>query len=102
MVTGPSKPSYSIGAFTFANSPSAQRFNSEGEMADHSHTVYTDDNFCAYLTGNNNNKWKQGLVNIETPSKGVKYAHYIGSVGGDKPHNNLPPFYGVYRFRRVS
>ena len=24
------------------------------------------------------------------------------TVGSDKPHNNLPPFYGVYRFRRVS
>lgn len=70
-------------------------------MADHSHTVYTDNKFCAYPTGNNN-AWKQGLVNINDPSKGAKYAHYIGSAGGDKPHNNLPPFYGVYRFRRVN
>lgn len=73
----------------------------EGELADHSHTVYTDDTFCAYPTGDNN-EWKQGLVNIYTPSKGAKYAHYIGSVGDDKPHNNLSPFYGVYRFRRTT
>lgn len=73
----------------------------EGELANHSHTVYTDDKFCAYSTGNNN-EWKQGLVNINTPSKGAKYAHYIGSVGGDKPHNNLSPLYGVYRFRRLT
>ena len=73
----------------------------EGEMADHSHTVYTDDKFCAYPTGNNN-EWKQGLVNINAPSKGAKYGHYIGSAGGNNPHNNLPPFYGVYRFRRTT
>lgn len=79
----------------------AEHVITEGEMADHSHTVYTDDKFCAYLTGNNN-KWKQGLVNIDAPSKGAKYAHYIGSAGSNNPHNNLPPFYGVYRFRRTT
>ena len=79
----------------------AEHIITEGEMADHSHTVYTDDKFCAYPTGNNN-AWKQGLVNINAPSKGAKYAHYIDSAGGNNPHNNLPPFYGVYRFRRTT
>lgn len=79
----------------------AEHVITEGELADHSHTVYTDDAFCAFPTGNNS-AWKQGLVNINTPSKGAKYSYYIGSVGGDKPHNNLSPFYGVYRFRRTT
>ena len=73
----------------------------EGELASHTHTEYTDDLFCAYQTGNNN-KWKQGLVNAEEKSKSVTYEHWIGSAGGNQPHNNLPPFYSVFRFRRTT
>ena len=74
---------------------------SKGEMASHAHTEYTDNLFCAYQTGNNN-KWKQGLVNAEETSKSVTYRHWIGSAGGNQPHNNLPPVYGVFRFCRTT
>ena len=73
----------------------------EGELASHAHTEYIDDSFCAYPTGNNN-IWKQGLVNAKETSKSVTYEHWIGSVGGNQPHNNLPPFYSVFRFRRTT
>ena len=73
----------------------------EGELARHTHTEYIDNLFCAYQTGNNN-KWKQGLVNAEETSKSVTYGQWIGSAGGNQPHNNLPPFYSVFRFRRTT
>lgn len=84
-----------------ALSPSELSPWAEGELASHTHTEYTDDLFCAYQTGNNNN-WKQGLVNAEEKSKSVTYEHWIGSAGGNQPHNNLPPFYSVFRFRRTT
>lgn len=73
----------------------------EGELASHTHTEYVDQKFDAY-PNNGGNKWKQGLVNAEEKSKNVTYVHWIGSAGGNKPHNNLPPFYGVFRFRRTT
>ena len=73
----------------------------KGELASHTHTEYIDDLYSAYATGNNN-KWKQGLVNVEETSENVTYHRWIGSAGGNQPHNNLPPFYGVFRFRRTT
>lgn len=71
------------------------------ENAEHSHTVYTDDNFCAVLTGNNN-VWKQGLVNINTTAVDGIFTHYIGASGKSKPHNNMQPYQTVYIFKRTA
>lgn len=71
------------------------------ENAEHSHTVYTDDNFCAVQTGNNN-VWKQGLVNINTTAVDGTFIHYIGASGKSKPHNNMQPYQTVYIFKRTA
>ena len=71
------------------------------ENAEHSHTVYTDDNFCAVPTGNNN-VWKQGLVNINTTAVDGTFIHYIGASGKSKPHNNMQPYQTVYIFKRTA
>nr|DAO94045.1 MAG TPA: Baseplate structural protein [Caudoviricetes sp.] len=71
------------------------------ENAEHSHTVYTDDNFCAVQTGNNN-VWKQGLVNINTTAVDGTFIHYIGASGKSKPHNNMQPYVAVYIFKRTA
>ena len=71
------------------------------ENAEHSHTVYTDDNFCAVQTGNNN-AWKQGLVNINTTAVDGTFTHYIGTSGKSKPHNTMQPYQTVYIFKRTA
>lgn len=70
------------------------------ENAEHSHTMYTDDNFCAVPTGNNN-EWKQGLVNINTTAVDGIFTHYIGASGKSKPHNTMQPYQTVYIFKRT-
>lgn len=70
-------------------------------MPSHSHTVYTDDDFCAFHTGNNN-EWKQGLVNINTPSTGMAYQHFIGAIGGNQSHNIIQPVVASYCWRRTA
>lgn len=72
-----------------------------GELPNHSHTIYTDPNFCAVSTGNNND-WKQALANRKTPEKGVSYGAYIGAVGYDHYHNNLSPAIATYVWKRIS
>lgn len=71
------------------------------ENAEHSHTMYTDNNFCAVQTGNNN-VWKQGLVNINTTAVDGIFTHYIGASGKSKPHNNMQPYQTVYIFKRIA
>lgn len=71
------------------------------ENAKHSHTMYTDDAYCAVQTGNNN-FWKQGLVNINTTAVDGIFTHYIGASGKGKPHNNMQPYQIVYIFKRTA
>lgn len=73
----------------------------EGELASHTHTEYAENGFDAYKN-KTGNYWKQGLVNVNEKSKSVTYDYWIGSAGGNQPHNNLPPVYGVFRFRRTT
>ena len=73
---------------------------SVGELPNHSHTVYTDDNFCAVNTGNNN-AWKQALANVNTPESGVSYSVHIGAVGYNVYHNNIAPCRAVYIWKRT-
>lgn len=36
------------------------------------------------------------------PGNSVKYATFIMSLGDSQPHNNMPPYYSVYIWRRVA
>ena len=117
MVTGPSKPSYSIGAFTFANSPSAHQLTSEGESASLNYQILTStDGFLnagrtpnsVLISSSTKADTKPGLFcdrDASYPGSDGVMAYYdstlIRTKAGNKPHNTLQPLYGVYRFRRT-
>lgn len=94
----------SFGSFTYT---AGQKYGERkhqlttDELPNHSHTVYTDDSFCAFSTGNND-EWKQGLVNINTPSTGMAYQHFIGAIGGNQSHNIIQPVVASYCWRRTA
>lgn len=75
-----------------------------GEMPLHNHSVYYDINFCAMSTGNTDQYWKQALVNTLTTENGatVDFKGYLGTAGGNNPHNNMPPVRAAYAWRRIS
>lgn len=68
----------------------------EGELAKHSHYVGKG-------KGNESNPAVHTQFLYLTQWEG-KYEYDISTDtrGGDNPHNNLPPVYGVYKFRRVK
>ena len=68
----------------------------EGELAAHSHYVGKG-------KGNEKNPAVYTQLLYLTQWEG-KYEYDIStnSVGGNQPHNNLPPVYSVYKFRRVK
>lgn len=91
------------------------------EMPNHTHGIYYDPNFCAVHTGNNNS-WKQGLVNVDSPGAyytnmpqpytGGNGSHNHGNTGSTTPGNtgsttpgntgsssNLPPYLAVYMWK---
>lgn len=64
----------------------------EGELASHAHIVYAgygsqEGTEIDHPITNRNSVWNNRKTS---------------SVGGDQPHNNIPPLYGVNRFRRIS
>lgn len=72
-----------------------------GELPNHSHTAYHDENFCAVNTGIISS-WKQALINANTPEKGVSYALHIGATGYDQYHNNVGPVIATYLWQRTA
>lgn len=81
---------------TGAISPSELVLLAEGELAKHSHYVGKG-------KGNEKNPavYNQFLYLTQWEGK-YEYDISTDTRGGDNPHNNLPPVYGVYRFRRVK
>lgn len=94
------------------------------EMPSHTHGIYYDPNFCAAHTGNNNS-WKQGLVNVDSPGAyytniaqpytGGSASHSHGNTGSTTPgatgsttpgntgsSSNLPPYIVAYIWRRTA
>lgn len=74
----------------------AEHVITEGELAAHSH----------YVGKGKGNEWNPAVYTqflYLTQWEG-KYEYDIStnSVGGNQPHNNLPPVYSVYKFRRVK
>ncbi len=59
------------------------------EMPSHNHTFNADQTAGGMTDG-----LKSGVQSY--------WAKYTNNVGGDQPHNNLPPYQAVYRWKRVS
>ena len=96
-----------FGSFTYtAGEKYGERMHqlTVGEMPLHNHSVYYDINFCAMSTGNTDQYWKQALVNTLTTENGVTvdFKGYLGTAGGNNPHNNMPPVRAAYAWRRIS
>lgn len=74
------------------------------EIAEHTHTIYRDNNYCPVHTGNINSKWEQALVglgvNVSRP--GTKYELGIGYAGKSTPHTNIQPSVATYGWKRVA
>ena len=77
----------------------------EGELASHGHAIhfYNDDwNSSDGYSGAYN---QPGIVHDSgdrTDKHTNRWTDLIESTGGNQPHNNLPPIYGVFKFRRIS
>ena len=74
----------------------AEHVITEGELAAHSHYVGKGKG-----NGNNPAVYTQFLYLTQGEGK-YEYDISTNSVGGNQPHNNLPPVYSVYKFRRVK
>ena len=73
------------------------------ELPSHSHTVYTDNDFCAYKNPTSNQPWKQGLINVDYYPQGITYgSHGSGYTGANQAHNNLPPSVAAYCWKRTA
>ena len=83
----------------------AEHVITEGEMASHGHAIhfYNDDwNSSDGIGGEYN---QPGIVHDSTDRSAKntnRWADLVESTGGNQPHNNLPPLYSAYRFRRVK
>nr|DAU85638.1 MAG TPA: Baseplate structural protein [Caudoviricetes sp.] len=67
----------------------------EGELASHSHYVGKGKGNGSAGTVTNN------FLYLTQWEGSYEYDISTSNVGGNNPHNNLPPLYGVYRFRRI-
>lgn len=69
----------------------------EAEMPNHSHSTYQIANFPS---GNIDNRGGYGYTEVENSR--TSYGSAVGYQGGDKPHNNMPPYLTVYIWKRIS
>lgn len=84
-----------------ANSPSAHGLNSEGELANHGHIeMAVVGTSSGGVNTNSRATYNNDIVN--GTAKGYESGVTTGYTGGNQPHNNLPPLYGAYKFRRTN
>lgn len=83
----------------------AEHVITEGELASHGHAIhfYNDDWNGSDGYGGTYNQ--PGIVH-DSGDRSAKntnrWTDLVESTGGNQPHNNLPPLYGAYKFRRIS
>ena len=70
----------------------------EGELASHSHVAAK----ASAITGWSGNSPAGFLGDVTSGTTITAKEPKTSETGGDKPHNNLMPLYGVYRFRRIT
>ena len=78
---------------------------SEGEMPSHTHSLQHDDGEQFYLTndGNDGSPTSDGRFRSDGPDKerDGRYNPNIQPTGGNIPHNNVPPGFGIYVWQRT-
>lgn len=77
----------------------------EGEIASHGHAIHFYNDDWNGSDGNSGGYNQPGIVH-DSPDRSAKntnrWADLVESTGRNQPHNNLPPLYGAYKFRRIS
>lgn len=77
----------------------------EGELASHGHAIHFYNDDWNNSDGNSGAYNQPGIVHdsIDRSAKNTnRWTDLVESTGGNQPHNNLPPIYGVFKFRRIS
>lgn len=71
------------------------------ELPEHYHNIIADGNgkFVGYNEGNEGNYY---VRNDYTDSNNIGNQYVTDKVGGNKPHNNMPPYLAVYMWKRIS
>lgn len=88
-----------------ANSPSELSWWAEGELTRHGHAIHFYNDDWNSSDGNSGKYNQPGIVHdsVDRSAKNTnRWTDLVESTGGNQPHNNLPPIYGVYKFRRVK
>lgn len=83
----------------------AEHVITEGELAKHGHAIHFYNDDWNDSDGNGGNYNQPGIVH-DSPDRSAKntnrWTDIVESTGGNQPHNNLPPLYGAYKFRRIN
>ena len=83
----------------------AEHVITKGELASHGHAIHFYNDDWNSSDGNSGAYNNPGIVH-DTTDRSAKntnrWTDLVESTGGNQPHNNLPPLYGVFKFRRIS
>lgn len=77
----------------------------EGELASHGHAIHFYNDDWNSSDGNSGAYNQPGIVHDSTDRSAKntnRWPDLVENTGGNQPHNNLPPLYGVFKFRRIS
>ncbi len=83
----------------------AEHVITEGELAAHGHAIHFYNDNWDNIDGNGGLYNLPGLVHDAAAKSAEninRWTDLVESTGGNQPHNNLPPLYGAYKFRRIS
>lgn len=83
----------------------AEHVITEGEMASHGHAIHFYNDDWNGSDGNSGEYNQPGIVH-DSPDRSAKntnrWTDLVESTGGNQPHNNLSPLYGVFKYRRIK
>ena len=77
----------------------------EGELASHGHAIHFYNDDWNSSDGNSGAYNNPGIVHDATDRSAKntnRWTDLVESTGSNQPHNNLPPLYGVFKYRRIK
>ena len=83
----------------------AEHVITEGELASHGHAIHFYNDDWNSSDGNSGAYNIPGIVHDSTDRSAKntnRWTDLVESTGGNQPHNNLPPIYGVFKYRRIK